>query len=137
MFAAAMPDTQSPVGSLGSTGEKAMSRGSMANDWPPNVRATEPLKVQGTVNPPWPSDWEPSIWSWTVAASLGGAMISVVPVSTIAVRPCKPRSVPSTDMASRLASQNPRSLALSSVTRVCGSNLVSSSPLERSGEVFE
>lgn len=74
-----IPDTQSPVGSLASTGWNAMSRGSMANEVPPNVRATLAVDVHGMVKPPCPSDCAPGIRLWTAVASAGGATIKVVP----------------------------------------------------------
>jgi len=57
-------------------------------------------------------------------------MMTVVPVSRIAVRPSKPVSVPSTVTAGRAACQNPFSSILGRVVRVLASNLVGSSPLE-------
>ena len=78
-----MPEIQSPVRSLGSTGANSRSRGSIAKSWPANVRATLAVVVHGMVNPPRPSDCAPGIKAWTAAASAGGAMMRVVPVSTM------------------------------------------------------
>jgi hypothetical protein len=53
------------------------------------------------------------------------------PVSRIVVRSVSPKSTPFTLTPSRLVSQNPTGLMLGRLTRVFGSNLVGSSPLER------
>ena len=123
-----MPDTQSPVGSFGSTGVKSKSTGLIANCEPPKPSATLVLLVHGIVYPPCPSLCAPGIAAWTASASAWGAMMSVVPVSRIALRPCRPRSCPSALTPSIAASQNPSWLTLSTVTSVLASNLEESSP---------
>ena len=125
-----MAETQSPVELLASTGAKAKSLRSIAKDLPPKFSAILAFVVQGTRKPPCPSDFAPWMPWWTFAASAAGARMSVVPVSSIALRPANPESTPSTVTLSMVASQKPFSLTLSRVTRVLGSNLVSSRPLQ-------
>ena len=56
-----MPETQSPVGSLGSIGPKERSLGSMVNGKLPKVIETTVVVEQGRVKLPWPSDLVPGI----------------------------------------------------------------------------
>ena len=124
-----MPETQ--LVPVLSAAAKIKSRGSIANDAPPNESATLVVVSHGMTKPPWPSDCAPGIAAWTAAASAGGATMSVVPVSRIAERPVSPRSCPSAVTASIAPSQKPAVAplvaTLSNVTSVAGSNLVVSS----------
>ena len=126
MVPGCIPAVHAPVGLLRSTGNNARSLGSMENDAFPNESARLAFVVHGTVHC-WVSHAPPTIvmMAWVSAA---GAMMSVVPVSRIAVRPVKPESCPLTVIAFMAPSQNPCWLTLGKVTRVLAMNLVESSP---------
>lgn len=103
-----------------------MSLESIEKDAFPKESATLAFDVHGIVHC-WVSHLPPSM-VMTARVSDGGAMIRVVPVSRMAVRPVMPASCPLTVIASIAPSQNPTLLTLGMVTRVLATNLVESSP---------